>query len=410
MRDVYVAGVGMTAFGVHAERSLKDLVREAVEEALADAGASRADLGAAVFSNFGQGALEGQFATPGQIALRSIGIEAIPIVNVENACASGSSAFYLAVNLVKAGVAEVVLAIGAEKLNVGDWEHRMRLFEGALDVSDAEGAMRRLLAIGGIEEAERQVGRRTAMMDVYASWARAHMREFGTTQRQFAVVAAKNHVHSAANPKSHFCKPMTVEEVLAGRPLLYPLTVPMCSPLTDGAAAAIVASREGIGRLGIPLRHAPRVLACVLASGTDRDPHQWEADVTRRAALAAYRAAGIGPEDVSFAELHDATAVGEVLETEALGFCEIGGGGALAESGATRLGGRIPVNPSGGLESKGHPIGATGLGQIYELVVQLRGRAGKRQVEGARIGIAANAGGIVGVETASACVTILGQG
>jgi acetyl-CoA acetyltransferase len=408
MTEIFIAGTGMTPFGPQPQKSVKDLTREAVQEALADAGASMDDVGMAFFGSVTQGALEGQTTVPGQIALRSMGFQRIPMVNVENACATGSTALHLAAAYLRSGATDVALAVGVEKMVVEDLARVMALFEGGVDVHRKDDVFRDLMALGqGIEAPEVQ-GHRTAFMDIYAAMTRAHMRSYGTTQHQLAVVASKNHGHSTQNPKCHFRKPMNVEEVLAGRPLSYPLTVPMCSPLSDGAAAAILCTREGLKRL--QAQRPVKVLASVLISGTDRDPFDWANHITRRAALQAYEQAGVGPGDVSVAEVHDAAATGEILQTENLGFCELGGGGALAESGATTLGGRIPVNPSGGLESKGHPLAATGLAQVYELVQQLRGLAGPRQVEGARIAIAENGGALYGYEEAAATVTILGKG
>jgi acetyl-CoA acetyltransferase len=246
-------------------------------------------------------------------------------------------------------------------------------------------------------------------MDVYAAFARFHMNRFGTTQRQLAAVAAKNHAHSVHTPLSQYRKPFSVDEVLAAPPITYPLTLPMCSPVSDGAAAAIVANRDGMRRFGLDERRSVAVLASVVQSGSDRAASEVERHCTALGARRAYDAAGIGPDDVDVAEVHDATAMGEVIQVENLGFCAYGDGGALAERGDTLLGGRIPVNPSGGLESKGHPIGATGLGQIHELVTQLRGEAGARQVDGARIAIAENGGGLHGIEEAIACITILAR-
>ena len=405
--EIYVAGVSMTRFAPQPERSIKGLVHEAVTGALADAGARRRDIGAAFFANAGQGALEGQVAIRGQIALRSMGIEKIPVVNVENACASGSSAFNMAVAYLRAGNTDVALAVGAEKLCFDDQQKVMSIFEGGWDVHNRDETYRRLQAMGdGIEVPEVE-GHRTVSMDIYSSFARAHMKSFGTSQRQLAAVSAKNHWHSQFNDKAHFRKPMSIEEVLAGRALSYPLTVPMCSPLSDGAAAAVLCTREGLRRL--QAERPVKVLASVLAMGSDRPARDWSQHIGRRVANLAYEQAGIGPEDISVAECHDASSVGELIYTEMLGFCGLGEGGVFAESGATRLGGEIPVNPSGGLECKGHPLGATGLAQIYELATQLRGAAGQRQVEGARFAIAENAGGLYGIEDATTCITILGK-
>jgi len=246
-------------------------------------------------------------------------------------------------------------------------------------------------------------------MDVYAGMARAHMKRFGTTQEQIASVAAKNHRHSVHNELSQYRREYSVDEILAARPITYPLTLPMCSPISDGAAAAVLCTEAGLKKLdGSPSR-AIRVLAAVMHSGADRAEDEYQNSCTVLAASEAYERAGIGPADVSVAEVHDATAMGEIIQIENLGFFDFGEGGPASARGDTSIGGRIPVNPSGGLESKGHPIGATGLGQVSELVLQLRGEAGARQVEGARIALAENGGGLIGLDEAAAGILILGK-
>lgn len=404
--QVYVVGVGMTRFGLSPERSIKDMVREAVGACLADAGASVADVEAITYANMGQAVLEGQTATPGQIALRPLGFEGVPVANVENGCASGSTALYMAWLQVKAREADVALAVGAEKLSADDGERRDALFAGGLDVHDVEGVQRALEAVAeGGPEAPPVNGHRSVFMDVYGYWARAHMRDFGTTQAELAAIASKNHAHSTLNPYCQFQRPFTVEEVLAGRPLSYPLTVPMCAPYSDGAGAALLCSAEGVRRLGAEAIAVP-VESLVLCSSVDRDPRDWERHIGRIAADLAYRKAGVDPEDIDLAEMHDATAFGELVHSENLRLVPRGEGGRAAASGDTRLGGRIPINVSGGLESRGHPLGATGLAQVHEIVTQLRGRAGPRQVEDARYAIAENGGGLYGIEEASAVVGI----
>ena len=401
--SAWVAGVGMTPFGVRPEVSVKDLTREAVTGALSDAGAGLGDVQAAYFGNTCQGVLEGQVVVAGQMALRSMGFERIPVVNVENACATGATALHQAVMHVRSGAADVVLAAGAEKLSIGDKQKALGIFDGGVDVSDPQGVRAVLTELGGELPGNGQP--HSLFMDIYAALARAHMGTFGSTPMQFAVIAAKNHAHAVHNPLAHFRTKMSAEEILAARPVSGPLTVPMCAPLTDGAAAAVVCNAAGLRRLGA--RNPVRVLAAVLRTGTVRPLSAWDRSVTRLAAYDAYEQAGVGPADVSVAEVHDASAFGELLQTELLGFCEIGSGGQFAESGATTLGGRLPVNPSGGLESKGHPMGASGLAQIYELVHQLRGTAGARQVPGARIALAENGGGLYAGEEAAAAITIL---
>ena len=407
LEEIFIIGVGMTPFGRMLDRPVKSLVAEAVGGALADAGARAGDLDVAFYSNTTQGIMEGQHAVAGQIALRPLGIGGIPVINVENACASASTAIYQAVAMLRAEMAEVALAVGVEKMHNADKSKSSAIFDGAWDVQDAGAVVERLGAIGAGVDAPpgTPVGVRSPFMELYASLAKGHMREFGTTQRQLAAVSSKNHGHSTMNPLSQFQKNFSIEEVLAGTVIAWPLTLPMCSPISDGAAAAILCTRGALKRF--PDAAPVRLLSSVLASGSDREWSEFDRHLCRVAALKAYEQAGVGPEDVSVAEVHDASAFAEIVQIENLGLCKIGQGGWASERGETRLGGRVPVNPSGGLESKGHPIGATGLGQIYELVLQLRGRAGSRQVEGARIAVAENGGGFHGVEEAAAVVTVL---
>ena len=398
----------MTPFGKFLDRSIKDLSREAVEAALKDAGASKEDVHAAFFANATQSPLEGQHMVGGQIALRDMGFERLPVFNVENACASSSSALNLAYGYVRADMADVVLAVGAEKMYGSDRDKTFSVFNGAWDVHQVDATVSRLDEIGrDVPVPASAGGERSVFMDVYAALAKLHMKTFGSTQRDLAVIASKNHNHSAANPLSQYRKPMSIEEVLAARTISWPLTLPMCSPISDGAAAALLVSERALKRFD--RSRAIELRASVVRSGTARKPEEYDKHICRQAALAAYEAAGVAPQDISVAEVHDASAFAELLQTELLGFCDFGEGGRFAASGATSLGGRVPVNPSGGLESKGHPIGATGLGQVFELVTQLRGEAGRRQAVGARLALAENGGGFYGYEEAVACVTILGR-
>lgn len=403
-QNVWIAGVGMTPFGIHHGKSVKQLTQEAVRDALGDASAEIVNLDAAFYANTTQSSLEGQLMVGGEIALREMGIQKIPILNVENACASGSSAFNLAVAYVQSGAADVVLAVGTEKMNVDNRALTMKVFDGGYDVSDRATLATTLQELGG--EVDLPDGPRSIFMDIYAAMARNHMTQFGTTQDQIAAVSSKNHRHSVHNPRAHFRKEMSIEDILAARPLAYPLTVPMCAPITDGSAATVVCSDEGLRRLrsSSPVK----VLATVLATGSDRDVRDIEGHVSEVAGEKAYHLAGVSPSDVDVVEVHDATAFAEVLQLEVLGLVPRGEAGEAAVRGVTAIGGKLPVNPSGGLESKGHPLAATGLGQVFELTEQLRGNAGRRQVDGARVALAENGGGFHRGEEAVASVIILG--
>ncbi len=410
MTEVFIAGVGMTKFGRHLGRSYQDLTREAVNAALADAGGTQADVQQAFFASCVVGFMQGQHMIPGQVALRSAGFEGIPVFNIEGACASASTAMHLAAQAIRAEACDIAIAVGTEKMTSPDKAKMFAAFDSAWDVSTVEANQSALLAMGEkiVPPEGTQSDKPYSMfMDVYAAFCRHHMATFGTTQRQIASVAAKNHTHSVHNPLSQYQVSYTIDQILAAPPITYPLTLPMCAPITDGSAAAILCSEAGLARLTGTRSRAIRLLSSVVRSGTNRTADDYTNHLTALAAAQAYEQAGVGPEEIGVAEVHDATAMGEIIQVENLRFAEWGDGGPAAERGDFSLGGRLPVNTSGGLESKGHPIGATGLGQVHELVTQLRGEAGTRQVAGARIAVQENGGGIVGVEEATAVVSIM---
>lgn len=412
MSDIYIAGVGMTKFGKQLERSYKDLTREAVELALADAGAQTSDVKQAYFGSCVIGFMQGQHMIPGQIALRAMGFEGIPIFNVEGACASASSAMFLAAQAIKSGACDIAIAVGTEKMNSEDKARMFAAFDSAWDISSSEENRDVLLKMGdGVTppEGTQSLKPYSMFMDVYAAYCRQHMKTFGTTQRQIAAVASKNHMHSVHNPLAQYQVAYTVDEVMAAPPISYPLTLPMCAPISDGSAAAVLCSAQGLKRLKGDASRAVRVLSSVVRSSSTRDAGDYRNHITSLAADQAYEQAGIAPNDVDVVEVHDATAIGEIIQAENLKLVPFGEAGPAAERGDFTVGGRIPINPSGGLESKGHPIGATGLGQVHELVTQLRGEAGPRQVEGARIALQENGGGIVNVEEATAVINIFAK-
>jgi acetyl-CoA acetyltransferase len=407
--NAYVAGVGMTGFGRMMDRGLKSIGGEAIEAALADAGMAKEDIQAAWMSNAAAGVLTGQECIRGEVVLRGIGMGGLPVVNVENACASASTAFNQACAMVTAGLYDVVLACGVEKMYLEDRAKVFGAFMGAVDVEQLSAILEGLqtsAATSGATEASKGAGQNRSMfMDIYAAAARSHMQRYGTTAEQFAMVSAKNSFHGSLNPRAQFREAMTVEQVLASPMIAEPLTRPMCSPIGDGAAAAVIVSERKMRELG--LTRPVRVVTSLLRSGWDHAGGEGLSEVCSRE---AFEEAGLGPDDLSLVELHDASAPAELMGYESIGLCPKGDGGRLVADGVTRLGGRIPVSTSGGLLRKGHPIGATGLAQVVEIVEQLQGRAGARQVAGARVGLCHNGGGNIGSDAAAQCVTILASG
>lgn len=403
----YIAGIGMTPFGNHTATSLKALAGRAMELALADAGLEKGAIEAAYMSNAVGGLIVGQAMIPGQVALREMGIGRIPVINLENACASASTALNQASAMVSAGLYDVVLVCGYEKLFHEDKMRTFSAFSSAVDVEDPAGLPALLSNICdelGVDLPDQtDAAKRSAFMDIYAVVARHHMKEYGTTAEQFAAVSAKNSFHGSLNPNAQYRTAVSVEDVLMAREIIYPLTLPMCSPIGDGAAAVVLVSEKKARELG--LQKPVRIASSVLGSGWDR--HIDSESLVEAGAQTAYEEAGVGPEDLSCVELHDASAPSEIMCYESLGLCAKGEGGGLVEDGVTKLGGRLPVNTSGGLLRKGHPVGATGLAQMVELTMQLQGRVGNRQVDGARIGMAQNAGGNLGNDPAASVVTIL---
>lgn len=383
-RHAWVGGVGMTSFGRHAGRSLSDLGREACVDALRDAGLMPSSVQAAYCGSALGASLQGETGI-GQSVLWELGIHGIPVVNVENACATGATALHLAWRDVAWGIHDVVLAVGVDKSVM------------------PKGSVLK----AGTTQLETQLG--DIFPGLFALIAQKHMQAYGTTLRQMAQVSVKNHDHGALNPLAQFNKRVTIEQVLESPMVADPLTLFSCCPNSDGAAAVLVCSADRLRERGAGRgAGAVRVAASVLGSG-DYDPMRdltfWESEL--RTVRQAYADAGLGPQDLDLAEVHDAFTISEIIHCEALGLCDRGQGGPLVASGATALGGRIPVNPSGGLQARGHPPGASGLAQVFEIVMQLRGQAARRQIDGARVGLAQIMGGSKGNDTQACAVHIL---
>ncbi len=361
MSDVYILGTDMIKFGRFPERSVPELAAEAAHGALDDASVTIQDIQAMWSGNLGQAA-----GMVGQRTLQEIGQTGIPVVNCANACATGATAFRDAWLAVKAGVYDLVMAVGVEQMGRG-------LLGGA---GGGTGIPKEGLLGSG------------TMPAVFAEAGMEHSRKYGTTFEQFAKVSVKNHHHSTLNPKAMYQIETPLETVMNAEMIAYPNTKLMCSVNVDGSAAAVLASEKKAKELG--LDRAVRVKASVLSSDPWQERDLVMPDVntcTRLAAKSAYEMAGVGPDDIDLVELHDCFATAEILHYENLGPCAAGEAGRLIDEGETALGGRVPVNVSGGLLSKGHPLGATGIANIYEVSTHLRGEADKRQVEGARLGL-----------------------
>jgi acetyl-CoA acyltransferase len=389
LRKVVVAGIGQTVFGKFLDRSVRSLAEEALQQALKDAGIDASRIGVVYFANALSGLITGQETIRGQVALRHTPLMGTPIVNVDNACASGSSAFNLAWLSVASGQVDVALAIGAEKLTHQDKAVTFGAFASGVDVEERKRMMRET------------PGTHSLFMDIYAARTRKYMAESGATAKDFAAVCIKSRHGASLSPWAQFRDELTVEDVLSARVISSPLTLPMCSPIADGAAAAILVSQDVAKALGCP-KVEVRASKIVSANRDGADPV-----CAIRAGRQAYEQAGLGPEDIHVAEVHDASAAAEIMLYERLGFAEPNRGAELLRQGITSIGGRLPVNPGGGLLSRGHPVGATGIAQIVELTVQLRGDAGKRQRAEAKVALAECSGGEIGSDSALAAVTIL---
>ncbi|MDN5927586.1 MAG: thiolase family protein [Hyphomicrobiales bacterium] len=379
MREVTIIGAGMVPFGKFPDRSLADLAWPAAKAAIEDAGIDPRKVQAAYCGSVFGGMMSGQRV------LARVGVTGIPIINVENACSSSSSALSQAVMAVRAGAYDMVLVVGVEKLT--------KFGGGTLP----------------LEKEDWEVAQGQVMPALYAMRAKRYMHDFGLTDRQLALVSVKNRANGALNPDAQMRKAVSVEEVLASRPIADPFTLLQCCPTGDGAAALVVCE-AGLARQYRP--DPVRVLASDLASGryTPGFRDMTIPEITVRGAREAFEEAGVGPQDIDVAELHDAFSIAELLYYEAFGFCARGEASALLESGATAINGTIAVNPSGGLLAKGHPIGATGAAQVVEIVRQLRGECGKRQVEGARVGLThATGGGIAGFDHGACCIHIFAR-
>lgn len=383
MRDVFVAGVATTPFGRHLDRSLAALATEASEAAIRDGGLQCSDVEMVVFANAAEGVLSGQEMIRGQVALKETSLAGLPLFNTENACASGGSAAHLAWLAVAAGHVDRAIAIGVEKLFHTDKSRSFAAIESGTDLS---------LAADGPRPEQGSV-----MMGTYAAEARGYAAEFGDVEAALAAIAVKNRKFASFNPHAQYRSEITTADVYASREVVSPLRLLTCSPLTDGAAA-ILLSADAVDRRGRP---SVAVTSCLSASSGPGGP------VVERVAEATYRSTGLSVDDIDVFQLHDASAFAELQQYEQIGIAAKGAGISAALEGRTGLGGDMPVNTDGGLLSRGHALGATGLAQLSELVLQLRGEAGARQVAGARRALSVNAGGWMGQDYAAALATVL---
>ncbi|QDX82462.1 thiolase [Denitratisoma sp. DHT3] len=397
--NAVVAGVGMTPFGKHLDKSIKWLGGQAVLDAIKDAGIRPEEIEAAYVGNCAAGTVTGQESIRGQVVLSSVGLGKFPIINIENACGSGSTALNQACMMVSAGYYDVVLVVGFEKLYHENKAISYAAFNGAIDVEERD----KFLAQMSAGQSEGSGTSRSMFADFYGVLAREFMASHGTSIEHFAMVSAKTSFHGSLNPRAQFQNAMTVEEVLAQPVIVDPLTRPMICPLADGGAAAVIVSERKARQLGIA--KPVRVVSSVVHSFFEH-PDGAAENVTSLSIEEAYYEAGVGPKDLSLVELHDSSVVTEMLTYEHLGLCKPEEIAGCVERGDFRLGGRLPVNTSGGLLRKGHPVGASGVAQLCEVTWQLQGRAGQRQVEGARVGLCHNGGGNLGNDTAVMNITI----
>ena len=375
----------MTQFGKQVGRGVRSLALAAIEEAIADSGLALDRIDRIYFGNAISGIVSQQEMIRGQVALRHQALGKVPLFNIENACASGGSAFSLACEAVASGAVEVALVVGAEQMNHVDRSRPFNALRGSTDIEE----------IGESEPG--QISANSLLMDFYAAVAQSYLDGSGAELSDFARVAVKNRKNATMNPLAHLRTPQSLEDVLAGRMIVAPLSLPMCSPVTDGAAAIIVCSDRVAASLDHPV---VQVKASAVASGASGHP-------VGDAAAKAYLESSAGAQDFDVIELHDAAAPAELMQYHEIGLCAKGDGFKLIRDGVTDLGGATPVNTSGGLLSRGHPLGATGCAQIVELVHQLRGTAGARQVEGARMALAINGGGWLDGSYALAIATVL---
>jgi len=385
-----IVGVGLTPFGRFRDRSLSELAAAVIADALADAQMAADDIDMAFVANSMAAVTTGQIAVVGQSVLRPLGYSGIPVYNIDNACAASSSALDLAIHAVESGRAEVVLVVGVEKLFGTDRSDSFRALNGAVNTEYLATAQIR-------PEAESVFVAR-----IYPERLNRYRTRFGLSAQTLAAIAVKNRLHASANPRAQYREPLSVDDVLSARVVVEPLTVPMCAPISDGASAIVVASRHRAHSAEVR-----PVWVRGIAVGMGGESGHGHESLVGRTARRALGEAGVSPDDINLAEVHDSTAFNELLAYEELGLCGPGEGAEFALSGRSTLGGAVPVNTSGGLESRGHPVAATGLAQIFELVGQLRQEAGDRQVPDVRVAVAENAGGYVVDDTAAAVVTVL---